>query len=216
MSEATPPMFDIDVEPVARYPADAAGQIPYVEISQAYDEKGYTSGQPLSSSRIENWIVYYTNVERRSAGLRPLTYDPSISTIAREHSQNMTRFGLYHEINGKGPTDRALEAGYDCRTYHGDGSYSFGLSENIYEYPKITEWSAISTEVVPTSFHRDQTMALALVRGWMNSPGHRRNILDSSARRIGIGVAIREHRIARSSGLHQETVFATQKFSSCQ
>ena len=69
-------------------------------------------------------------------------------------------------------------------------------------------------EIVTTSFHNDQTMAEALVRGWMNSPGHKRNILDSSARRIGI--AIRDHQIARFAGLHQETVFATQNFSNCQ
>jgi len=205
-----------DVEPAARYPVDAAVQAPYVEISQADDGKGYAGGQPLSPSRIENWILYYTNAEREAAGLRPLTHDPAISTIAREHSRNMARFGLYHEIHGKDPTDRALEAGYNCRAYHGDGSYSFGLSENIYEYPKITEWSKMSTEIVPTSFHGDQAMALALIRGWMNSPGHRRNILASSARRIGIGVAIQEHEIARSAGLRQETVFATQNFSSCQ
>ncbi|KKZ10281.1 MAG: hypothetical protein TQ37_08970 [Candidatus Synechococcus spongiarum 15L] len=215
LPEVVPPMSDVEL--VARYPTDAAGQGPYAEISQAYGEKSYAGGQPLRPSRIENWILYYTNVEREAASLRPLTHDPAISTIARKHSQNMIRSGLFeHEINGKDPTDRALEAGYNCRAYHGDGSYSFGLSENIYEYPKITNWSQMSTEIVPTSFHSDQTMALALVRGWMNSPGHRRNILDTSARRIGIGVAIREHRIARSAGLRQETVFATQNFSSCQ
>ncbi|KKZ14451.1 MAG: hypothetical protein TH68_04720 [Candidatus Synechococcus spongiarum 142] len=217
MPEATPLMFD--VEPMVHYPADVAGQAPYMEISQGYDEydeKDYAGGQPLSPSSIENWIIHYTNAEREAAGLRPLSHDPAISAIAREHSRNMIRFGLYHEIHGKDPTDRALEAGYTCRAYHGDGSYSFGLSENIYEYPKITEWSETLTEIVPTSFQGDQTMALALVQGWMNSPGHRRNILDNSARRIGIGVAIREHQIARSAGLHQETVFATQNFSSCQ
>ena len=214
MAEATPPM--VDVEPVARYPADTAGQVPHVEMSQAYDGKVYAGGQPLSPSRIEHWIFHYTNAERVAAGLRSLIHDPSISTIAREHSRNMTRFGLYHEINGKDPTGRALEAGYNCRAYRGDGSYSFGLSENIYEHPKITEWSRRSTEIVPTFFHGDQSMALALVRGWMNSPGHRRNILDNRARRIGLGVAIQEHQIARSAGLRQETVFATQNFSSCQ
>lgn len=213
MPEASPPVL---AEPAARYPADAAGQAPYMEISQAYDGKGYAGGQPLSPSRIEKWILHYTNAEREVAGLRSLIHDPAISTIAREHSRNMTKFGLYHEIHGKDPTDRALEAGYNCRAYRGDGSYSFGLSENIYEYPKITEWSTMSTKIVPTSFHSDQTMAFALVQGWMNSSGHRRNILDSSARRIGVGVAIREHRIARSAGLHQETAFATQNFSSCQ
>ncbi|WP_218969714.1 CAP domain-containing protein [Candidatus Synechococcus spongiarum] len=205
MAEVTPPVFE--VESVAGYTA---------EISQAHGGKGYAGGQPLSPSSIESWIIHYTNAEREAAGLRSLTHDPAISTIAREHSRDMAKFGLYHEIHGKNPTDRALEAGYDCRAYRGDGSYSFGLSENIYKYPKISEWSGRLMEIVPISFHSDQTMASALVKGWMNSPGHRRNILDISARRIGVGVVIREDRIARSAGLHQETVFATQNFSGCQ
>ena len=214
MPEATPPAFD--AQSAAGHSADAVGQVSHTEISQAHHEKAYAGGQPLSPSIIENWILYYTNAEREAAGLRPLTHDPAISRTARAHSQTMTEFGLYHEIHGKGPTDRALEVGYHCRAYHGDGSYSFGLSENIYKHPKITGWLKTSTEIVPTSFHNDQAMAEALVQGWMNSPGHRRNILDSSARRIGIGIAIRDHQIARFAGLHQETVFATQNFSNCQ
>ena len=72
------------------------------------------------------------------------------------------------------------------------------------------------TDIVPTTSHSDKTMAFALVQGWMNSPGHRKNILDSDARRIGVGVAIKEHEIAKSGDLIQETVFATQNFSGCQ
>jgi len=49
----------------------------------------------------------------------------------------MISSGIFaHDIHGKGPTGRALEAGYNCRAYNEDGSYSYGLSENIYEYLK--------------------------------------------------------------------------------
>lgn len=189
---------------------------PEIPPPQATIETRYPGGQPLRSSRIEYWILHYTNSEREAAGLRPLIHDPAISNIARGHSRNMTRFGMDHEINGKGPTDRALEAGYNCRAYRGDGSYSYGLSENIYKYPRITRWETSMTDIVPTTSHSDKTMAFALVQGWMNSPGHRKNILDSDARRIGVGVAIKEQKIAKSADLIQETVFATQNFSACQ
>ena len=115
-------------------------------------------GPPLHPQRIETWILHYTNAVREEAGLRPLTHDPVISNIARGHSQNMISSGIFaHDIHGKGPTDRALEAGYNCRAYNEDGSYSYGLSENIYEYPRITEWSTweASTEIIPTIFHGD-------------------------------------------------------------
>ncbi|MCY3538181.1 MAG: CAP domain-containing protein [Synechococcus sp. SB0668_bin_13] len=177
------------------------------------------AGPPLHPPSIETWIIHYTNSARKASGLRPLTHDPAISNIAREHSQNMISSGIFaHDVHGKSPTDRALEAGYNCRAYNEDGSYSYGLSENIYEHPRITEWSkwGTSTEIIPTIFHSDKTMGLALVRGWMSSPGHRKNILDRNARRIGVGVAIKEHQIAESSSLHQEIVFATQNFSACR
>lgn len=201
--------------PPASFETDTVAQ---TQIYQTFDEVRY-AGAPLDPQSIETWILHYTNAARGAAGLSPLIHDPAISSISRVHSQNMIRLGIFdHEINSKGPTDRALEAGYNCRAYHENGSYSFGLSENIYEHPRITEWSTweTSTEIIPIIFHEDKTMALALVRGWMNSPGHRQNILDSKVRRIGIGVAIKQHQIAEASSLHQETVFATQNFSACR
>ena len=58
-----------------------------------------------------------------------------------------------------------------------------------------------------------RAMALGLVIGWMDRPGHRANIPDPDARRTGVGVAIigePEH------GWTHETVFATQDFSACR
>ena len=184
----------------------------------------YAGGNRLSEARLEDLILHYTNVERKAAGLKPLNHDRDLSNIARGHSRDMTRFGLYHEINGKGPTDRALEAGYKCRFHFGDGSYSddySGLGENISEYPRITEFNTQMIgnmwRTIPSKFSRDsRDMALAIVRSWMNSPGHRRNILDSRYSRIGIGVAIEYEKVANSVDLYQERVFSTQNFSFCQ
>ena len=51
---------------------------------------------------------------------------------------------MRHELDGEDPTDRALDAGYDCRAYRLDGSYSYGLSENIAEHPRVTQWAGWS------------------------------------------------------------------------
>ena len=157
---------------------------------------------------MENWITLFTNEEREKAGLKPFIHDPSISEIARAHSENMVKFGYGHTVQGSGPTDRALAAGYDCRAYRDDGSYSYGLSENIARHPRVTLWSgtgSIGGKVTwrPVTFHIDsQAMARALVDGWMESPGHRANILESHARRIGVGIAIVE---STKSGWIEET-----------
>ncbi len=66
----------------------------------------------------------------------------------------------------------------------------------------------------PVEFDSDsRAMALGLVRGWMESPGHRANILDGESRKIGVGMAITE---APENGWTHETVFATQNFSGCR
>ena len=178
-------------------------------------------GQLLDPQAIEGWVVHYTNAERRNAGLPPFVIDAAISKIARMHSQNMVRLDIYdHTIGGKGPTDRALENGYSCRAYLPDGSYTYGLSENIYQYPRVTQWVGssgffgFSTSYQPDIFDEDsEATAFGLVEGWMNSPGHRENILDGDSRRIGVGVAIQE---TERYGYVDEIVFATQNFSACK
>ena len=179
----------------------------------------YPGEGPLDVFEVESWIIRFTNDEREEAGLKAFVHDPVISDIARAHSGDMTRFGLAHEIGGADPTDRALAAGYDCRAYRGDGSYSYGLSENVAEHPRVTGWSGVGFGGGPTMWRPDEfdadsrAMARGLVRGWMESPGHRANILDGDARRIGVGVAIVE---SPENGWTHETVFATQNFSACR
>ena len=56
-------------------------------------------------------------------------------------------------------------------------------------------------------------LARGLVTGWMDSPGHRVNLMDEATRRIGVGVAIEESIVHRYT---LETVFATQNFSACK
>lgn len=175
----------------------------------------YPGGTPLNRGEIEKWVVEFTNEERISAGLQPLRYDDAISEIARAHSEDMARLGLLsHDIGGSDPTDRATAAGYNCRAHLGGGWYSFGLSENIYEYPRVIQWMSRGWSYRPTEYIRDaEEMARELVDGWMNSPGHRDNILNRDSRRIGIGIAVRE---TPEYGYIGETVYATQNFSACR
>ena len=174
----------------------------------------FPGGVALDGREIESWVIELTNQERTAAGLRPLSHDDAISGIARSHSEDMARLNLLeHEIGGRDPTDRALAAGYNCRAYYGDGSYTYGLSENIFEHPRVTLWTGRFGSYSPSGYHRDsEAMARSLVQGWMRSPGHRENILDAEARRIGVGVTIQE---SIEYGFVSETVFATQNFSAC-
>ena len=176
-------------------------------------------GTLLDAVDIYTAVIRYTNEARVASGLSPLLEDVSISKIAFIHSANMAVSGvLSHTLRGQDPTDRALTAGYDCKAYRGDGSYTYGLSENIYQSPRIRLWTSwtlagVVTRTEPTQFIRSsEEMARALVTGWMNSPGHRANILDPYAARIGVGIYIQQ---SMEHGYISETIWATQNFSDC-
>ena len=64
-----------------------------------------------------------------------------------------------------------------------------GLAENIYQnnlYDSVTYYNGIPSY----DWNTQEEIAQSTVEGWMDSPGHRKNILTSSYDREGIGVAI--------------------------
>lgn len=114
----------------------------------------------------EREVATLTNVEREQNGVTPLRWDSELQAIARSHSKDMAENDYFaHKNNeGDGVTQRGINAGYRCVKPH-----SVGLGENI------------SYDTGP--FSPGET-----VRGWMNSPGHRENMLDWRYDRIGIGI----------------------------
>jgi uncharacterized protein YkwD len=103
------------------------------------------------------------NVERRKRGLRSLKSDKKLRRAAAGHSRDMVRRRYFDHTSpgGKTPGDRARAAGYVWRT----------VGENI-------AWGG-GRYATPRS----------IVRMWMNSPGHRANILGRAYRDAGAGVA---------------------------
>ena len=161
-------------------------------------------GRVLDPLEIEPWIVSYTNAERQHAGLAPLTENPIITAIARAHSENMVAQDTQsHVLDGLRATDRASRAGYNC-----------GLAENIGRVNRVTEWLGYGGNYRPSRYRKDEEqVAKAFVASWMDSAGHRENILDSSKRSIGVGVAVsftEKHEYAR------EQFWATQNFTRCK
>ena len=131
------------------------------------------------TEQIEQRIFYYTNIERVNAGKPALIWDEQLSVIGREHCIDMATTGLFDHINfdGETPTDRAIRHGYqvkkDLGTYVREG-----VGENI---AKLSNHQGTPDEV-----------ARFIVDAWMNSPGHRANLLDSNEQQltlIGVGVA---------------------------
>ncbi len=131
-----------------------------------------------SNNVVERSVLHYTNKERARFGLRPLKADRHLTRSASAHSRWMARTGKFsHEGGGNSnPSDRARGAGY------GEGA-----GENIW-------WVSSQSgrgRTWKSRFHwnGDWELGKAAVISWMNSPGHRANILKSDYRHLGVGVA---------------------------
>jgi len=111
-----------------------------------------------SISSIEREVARLVNLERQKAGLAPLTLSEEISKVARIKSQDMADKNYFSHTS---PT-------------YGDPFQmmkSFGIKfgyagENIAKGYKNAE---------------------SVMNGWMNSSGHRANILNGNFKKIGVG-----------------------------
>ena len=106
-------------------------------VPKPKDNLKQVGSMQLNADDIEEFVIEFTNKERVRAGFSEFVHDQAISDIARSHSRNMALIGYGHVVNGKNPTDRALEAGYDCKAWTSSTSYTFGLAENIYRLPSV-------------------------------------------------------------------------------
>ncbi len=107
------------------------------------------------------------NRARARHHLPPLRLNPKLSHAARRHSRDMVRrrYFSHDSLDGRSAFDRMRATRYVPR------NASWVLGENI-------GWGSGSLAA-----------PMSLVRSWMRSPGHRRNILDGRFRDIGIGIA---------------------------
>jgi uncharacterized protein YkwD len=125
------------------------------------------SDQTPDLSQVARLIVEGTNRFRRDHGLPELKENDDLTAAARYLAGFMARTDKYgHTADGKQPWDRTADHGYE----------SCLVAENI-------AW-----EMNPAGF-TTRGLADALVRGWENSPPHRKNMLDPDLKEIGVGVA---------------------------
>jgi len=136
------------------------------------------------------------NKERSVAGEEPLAWDDALESIAKSHSEDMALNNFTGHINLKGesPTDRGLKAGYRCRKKFGLYAEE-GLSENIclnsLSHATKYVYDADGETQIPIWKTLDE-IAESTVMSWMESEGHRMNMLDPHVSSEGIGIAIDE------------------------
>ncbi|MFJ6383972.1 CAP domain-containing protein [Kitasatospora sp. NPDC092039] len=104
-------------------------------------------------------VVDLVNVERSKAGCGPVSAEPRLASAAQSHSDDMADRGYFDHASPEGNhADHRIEA----------AGYS---------------WSTWGENIA-----RGQKDPAAVMVSWMNSPGHRANILNCSFKQLGVGV----------------------------
>ncbi len=121
---------------------------------------------PATLAAVAATTLCLLNGERADHGLPALATDPQLGAAATAYAQDLVAGSYFSHTGRDGSTllDRIRGVGYVPR------DRPWRLGENL----------AWGTGVLAAPG--------AIVRAWMNSPGHRANILDPGFREIGIGI----------------------------
>lgn len=116
-----------------------------------------SSPAPQTLSVVDQ-IVSLSNEFRRQNGLPPLTLNPLLTLAAQTQSQNMALQDYFDHISSTGVTP-------------GQRATAAGY-----------RWSRVAENI-----GAGYTTAAGVVQGWIDSPGHRANLLDPKVKEIGVG-----------------------------
>jgi len=119
-----------------------------------------TASTSTANNKLEKEVVTLVNKERAKQGLAPLTDNVKLSNVARTKSSDMV-----------------------AKNYFDHTSPTYGSPFDMMKQFGITYTSA------GENIAMGQPTAASVMTGWMNSPGHRANILNNNYTDIGVGVA---------------------------
>jgi uncharacterized protein YkwD len=127
-------------------------------------------GINYTESEVEELIIVLVNDERQQFELGTLSEDSLLTGLAREHSISMVENNFFS--HDRYPGERPFSYGQPCGTTRG---------ENIAKIP--------TRQVIPGPYLSLQEVCEWAVSGWMDSDGHRANILKPNYTETGVGVS---------------------------
>ncbi len=126
--------------------------------------------RPTSENRgaVRTAVLCLLNEERTSRDLPRLRANAKLREAAEKHSANMSQNNFFDHVSpaGSTPLERVKAAGYLA------GANSWAVGENI-------AWG-----------EQQLSTPREIMKAWMDSAGHRANILNRRFRHVGIGVAV--------------------------
>ncbi|WP_436850383.1 CAP domain-containing protein, partial [Streptomyces massasporeus] len=121
---------------------------------------GSDSGSgPASGGGPEAQVLSLVNKERAAAGCSSVTANDRLTRAADDYSDVMASSGV---MSHTGPDGSTMTTRVEAAGY---------------------QWSTLGENIA-----RGQADAASVMKSWMNSPGHRANILNCSFKELGVGV----------------------------
>lgn len=148
-------------------------------------KNAHATAATASVSSVRHSTLCLVNAERRSRGLPRLRHNSRLRRAAERHARDMVRRGYFSHDTPSGTdfVQRVVRARYVTRR-----SANWLLGENL-------AWGSGS-----------RSSARNIMRAWMRSQGHRRNILRRGFREIGIGIV----RGAPVDGVEESLTYVTE------
>ncbi|MGW9368693.1 CAP domain-containing protein [Streptomyces xanthophaeus] len=163
-AEPTTPASSAPAKPEAAKPAKPAAKPAPTKGSGSGGSgnsggSGGSGGSGTVNADAESAVLSLVNKERKAAGCDPLTANAKLSAAARAYSDTMARSGV---MSHTGPDGSTMTSRVEAAGY---------------------AWSRLGENIA-----RGQSDADAVMNAWMNSSGHRANILNCDFREIGVGL----------------------------
>ncbi|WP_371170850.1 CAP domain-containing protein [Aliiroseovarius sp. 2305UL8-7] len=188
--------------------ADAACAVKRVQgVEKSIPNKG------LNQALLEKAVVSRVNAERCKRGLNPLKPISGLRKQAAKHSTWMARSQkLSHKASGsfrRSLSDRLKASGVRFRTGAENIGmvHLYGIDGRRFMIRSSEQCHFTAKNGGRIGRHSYDSLAKLVVRKWMESPGHRKNILGKKLRYSGVGAGVQP----RSK--HCGSVFLTHIFA---
>ncbi|MFC0523572.1 CAP domain-containing protein [Pontibacillus salicampi] len=125
---------------------------------EATQQQQQSEQQSTELSQYEQKVVELTNEERKAQGLEPLQIDKELSNVAEKKSEDMA-----------------------ANNYFSHNSPTYGSPFDMMDQ------FGVDYRTAGENIAKGQRTPQEVVDGWMNSEGHRKNIMNESFTHIGVG-----------------------------
>jgi len=149
-------------------PSFAEEETPAIEQTSAVaNDVAQTEEKTEAEATTESYLIEQTNAYRAKYNLKPLTANKKLNEACQKFAEVMARTGqMSHYADGRSPSSRVSAAGYT--------------------------WSSVAENIAYRWDRKNLTnkeYALATLNQWINSSGHRQNLLSSQNTQCGAAFA---------------------------